>query len=206
MKDHVFISYSTEDTIVVKPIVEKLIQRGIKIWIDKKNILPGDKLPSSISEGITNSGYFLAFISSNSLNSKWSRWEIDLALNLEIETESILIIPVLLDSSKLPNNLYAKRYADCSSQEKVADAVNNIVSQIKENPISSNQDDLRIKMILKEREEKIEKLEKLRQEQIGEYKIKSDKMIQDMVDNVLDKMHDDNVPFFLKPFFGKRKK
>jgi len=36
MKPEIFVSYSREDQAQVFPIVEKLRERGLNIWIDKK--------------------------------------------------------------------------------------------------------------------------------------------------------------------------
>ena len=39
----IFLCYASQDLGIVEPIYEKLSESGLKPWLDKKNIIPGEK-------------------------------------------------------------------------------------------------------------------------------------------------------------------
>lgn len=73
--NHVFISYSRQDSDVVFDIIKRLKNAGVKIWIDQQNIEPGVNWDSEIERGIRDSSVILAFLSESSINSQNNRDE-----------------------------------------------------------------------------------------------------------------------------------
>lgn len=69
IKKRVFVSYSRNDHWLAEKLEDALKQRGIGVWVDKREILVGDSLIKKIREGINASQYVCAVISSNSINS-----------------------------------------------------------------------------------------------------------------------------------------
>ena len=59
----VFISYSRRDTTKVTPIVNFLLENGVKVWIDKDGSESGDAFKSVIVSAIDNASPFLFFSS-----------------------------------------------------------------------------------------------------------------------------------------------
>lgn len=90
----VFISYSRRDTTKVTPIVNFLLENGVKVWIDKDGIESGDAFKSVIVSAIDNASTFLFFSSAASNESEWTVKEVNTAIYKKKR-----IIPVKLDNS-----------------------------------------------------------------------------------------------------------
>lgn len=108
----IFLSHSSED----KPFVEKLAKDilGLKIdvWLDKWEIKVGDSLINKIEEGLESSDYLIIVLSKNSVKSAWVKKELNAILCDEIYSNTIKILPVLIDDCTIPIFLKEKRYAD----------------------------------------------------------------------------------------------
>ena len=65
-----FISYSRRDTTKVTPIVNFLLENGVKVWIDKDGSESGDAFKSVIVSAIDNASTFLFFSSAASNESE----------------------------------------------------------------------------------------------------------------------------------------
>jgi hypothetical protein len=48
----VFLSHSTKDKAVVRPLAERFRADGLKVWFDEWVIKPGDSIPAKIEEGL----------------------------------------------------------------------------------------------------------------------------------------------------------
>ena len=59
MKPEIFVSYSREDQAQVFPIVEKLRERGLNIWIDQEGIHGAKLWSQEIVNAIENSKIFI---------------------------------------------------------------------------------------------------------------------------------------------------
>ena len=67
-----FISYSSLDKPVAARLADKLKSRGIDVWVDTLQILPGDSLVQKIfEEGLKDCQLFLALLSPYSVKSEW---------------------------------------------------------------------------------------------------------------------------------------
>ena len=67
-RGHAFISYVREDSDRVARLVEQLEDAGIKVWLDKEDIAPGQDWKAEIRHAITDGA--LAFVACFSLNSE----------------------------------------------------------------------------------------------------------------------------------------
>ncbi|RYE12503.1 MAG: toll/interleukin-1 receptor domain-containing protein, partial [Sphingobacteriaceae bacterium] len=95
---HFFISHASEDKDdFVRPLAEKLIDNGYKIWYDEMSLNVGDSLVENISNWIKKSTYGIVILSKNFFKKKWTKKELNVLLNKEIISESNLILPVWLD-------------------------------------------------------------------------------------------------------------
>lgn len=109
----VFISHSS----IGKPFVERLAtdlrtREGIDAWLDKWEILPGDRIPEKLEEGLANAGIFLLILSPDSVNSQWVSYERDAWLTAQVDEEvrarqesrtpSRRLIPVLYKDCEKP--------------------------------------------------------------------------------------------------------
>ncbi len=78
LREFAFVSYAHKDSDIVVEIISRLTARGARIWYDE-NLVPTDEYVEVIAEKIEKSSFFIAFISKNSLASKFCRDEIRFA-------------------------------------------------------------------------------------------------------------------------------
>jgi hypothetical protein len=48
----VFVSHSTKDKAVVRPLADRLRKDHLKVWFDEWVLKPGDSIPAKIQEGL----------------------------------------------------------------------------------------------------------------------------------------------------------
>lgn len=65
----IFVSYARKDDAVVYPIATRLSSQGVRLWIDKLDLLPGDCFRTEISRAIDRCKVFLFMCSAQSLAS-----------------------------------------------------------------------------------------------------------------------------------------
>lgn len=97
-RDHLFISYATEDWPFVEWLALRLTAEGYKIWCDRFKLLGGESYPKDIDEAIKNRAFrLLAVLSRNSIRKPNPLKERTLALNLAKERNENFLIPLNLD-------------------------------------------------------------------------------------------------------------
>ncbi len=92
-----FISYSHADKIFAGRLHEQLQARGIRCWLDKHDMKPGDRIIDVVNEAIRLHDKILLCCSESSLNSWWVKDEIEKALERERREGRDIIIPLNLD-------------------------------------------------------------------------------------------------------------
>jgi len=95
---YVFISYSREDSNIVKKISKDLQKEGVSVWLDVEKLFPGENWASSINEAIKKATAYIYILSKNSLKSKWVVLE-----QYKAVTENKTIIPVVIDEYAAKN-------------------------------------------------------------------------------------------------------
>ena len=125
----VFISYSRKDSDIVFPIVKKLEDKGLSVWIDRDGVESGDAFKSVIVGGIKKSNIFLFFSSANANESSWTVKEVDTAVYLKKK-----IIPVKLDEADYADSilfdLAGLDFADLSIEEKKEAELNKLIASL----------------------------------------------------------------------------
>jgi len=97
----IFLSYAHEDVASARRLFEDLREIGVNVWFDNESLLPGQKWKVAIEWAISNSRFFLALLSENSVNKKgYVQKEVKSALEVldEYPDPAIFIIPVRLDA------------------------------------------------------------------------------------------------------------
>ena len=103
---NIFISYSTEDSDKIKPVLDLLSPiQDTKMFFAEKTINPGDDIIQTIINNIKNSDVFIVFYSESAIKSNYVQQEIGVA-----KSNGKIIIPVLLDSNKPTEMLEGVNY------------------------------------------------------------------------------------------------
>ena len=96
----VFISYAKEDTDVARRVYRDLAAAGARPWIDAEDLLPGQQWKVEIESAIATSDFFLALLSTNSLNKRgYVQKEIRQALEVlqQLPAREIFLIQARLE-------------------------------------------------------------------------------------------------------------
>lgn len=98
LRDHLFISYATEDSDLAEWLALRLTAEGYKIWCDRTNLLGGESYPDDIDRAIKDRTFrLLALLSRASLRKPNPRKERTLGLNIARERQIDFLIPLNVD-------------------------------------------------------------------------------------------------------------
>src|SRR4051812_43715514 len=103
----VFLSYSSKDRAWVSRLKEALNERGLRVWLDRDEIRPGDLFVGALEAGLGQSNAIALIVSPESMDSGWVEEEYSRALSLTKKKKKrpLQLIPVILRRSKLPGFL-----------------------------------------------------------------------------------------------------
>jgi hypothetical protein len=101
----VFISYAREDEGTARKLYADLQRAGVRPWMDKENLLPGQHWKTAIQQAIRQSDYVIVLLSSRSVSKRaYVQKEVRAALEeLEnIPVADIYVIPARVDDCEVP--------------------------------------------------------------------------------------------------------
>ena len=94
-RDHLFISYATEDSVLCEWLVLRLTAEGYKVWTDRIKLLGGESYPNDIDQAIKERAFrVIALLSRASISKANPRKERTLALNIGRERKIDFLIPL----------------------------------------------------------------------------------------------------------------
>lgn len=125
-KPQVFICHSSEDKRYARRLATILASNGVKVWIDEAEIKIGDSLIEKLENGILSSNNLIIVLTPQSVNSKWCKEELRMALAMQIGGEKLKVLPSLFEDCEIPGFLREKTYADF----RIDSNFNNQVSQL----------------------------------------------------------------------------
>lgn len=142
----VFISYAHEDSEVALTIARGLENKGLNIWIDKKNLMLGDSLIDEIGKAITRSRFGLLVLSKSYLKKQWTITEFKALFHLQLASGQKVILPIWYNITandiipKFPflADIKALIYPNME-MEDIVDTVFNIVKDYVDEPINKMQ-------------------------------------------------------------------
>lgn len=89
---HFFMSYSREDVSYQRRVIQELRQRGINVWVDTENLIPGSPAwEREIERAIRSAAGIIVLLSPDANNSQWVRREISFADDNEKRIFPVLI-------------------------------------------------------------------------------------------------------------------
>lgn len=106
----VFISHSSVDKVFVTRLATDLRTRaGIDAWLDRWEIMPGDRIPEKLEGGLSEAEALIFVLSPDSVKSQWVEYERQAWLMMQIEEEKRA-----KSESRLPaRRLLPVLYRDC---------------------------------------------------------------------------------------------
>jgi len=127
----IFLSHTREDKKFVDRLKVALYERGVEdVWVDEAEIMVGDSLQKKIEDAITKTRYFGVVLSPRSVQSRWVRKELELAMQRELETDSVIVLPLLFEKCEIPPFLKPKVYADFTSPGGFAKSLDNLIRRL----------------------------------------------------------------------------
>lgn len=96
----VFISHSGHDNDVALQLEERLTADGVRVWIDKKNIRPGEDFYTRIHDALIQSRHLVALLSAHAEDSDWVLTEMVQILS-DPQNRCRRLIPLRLDNSRV---------------------------------------------------------------------------------------------------------
>lgn len=128
----IFLSHTGVDKPFVRQLRTDLLAHGVpSVWLDEAEIDIGDSLISKIEEGIKLSRYIAVVLSKKSIGAPWVKKELDVAMNREIASGEVVVLPLLYEECELPEFLKGKLYADFSKPEDYEVALNKLLRRLR---------------------------------------------------------------------------
>lgn len=127
----IFLCHASDDKNTVLEIYNRLKQAGFKPWIDKEDLLPGQRWDQEIPKAIKASDFILVFFSKVSVSKRgYVQKEFRLALDVYDETPDgeIVVIPVRIDDCEVPDSFSRIHYVNLFEKggyEKIVRVINS---------------------------------------------------------------------------------
>lgn len=128
----IFLSHTGADKPFVRQLRKDLLEHGVpRVWVDEAEIDVGDSLTAKIEEGMKETRYIGVVLSAKSIGAPWVKKELDIAINREITSGEVVVLPLLYEKCDLPAFLQGKLYADFTSTEEYADGLAKLLRRLR---------------------------------------------------------------------------
>jgi hypothetical protein len=108
----IFISHSSNDKEFAIRLAADLMKIGHKVWLDEIDIMVGDSITSKIEDGLEDCDFMVLVLSEESNKSNWVEREWKVKYWDEMQNNTTLILPIIIDNCEIPKLLRDKKYAD----------------------------------------------------------------------------------------------
>jgi hypothetical protein len=127
----IFLSHTSVDKPFVRELRKSLLDAGVEnVWIDEAEIMIGDSLIAKIQEGIQKTKYFGIILSPRSIGSPWVKRELETAINMEITSKGVKVLPLIFEKCELPVFLLGKLYADFSTAAVFEESLKRLLKRL----------------------------------------------------------------------------
>jgi len=106
-----FISHASQDKEIARQLSNDLRVLGHSVWLDEWSIIVGQCISNEIEKALADTHFLILLLSKNSVVSRWVDTEWRAAYWDELQSRSIIVLPVLLEKVQLPKLLQTKKYA-----------------------------------------------------------------------------------------------
>lgn len=128
----IFLSHTGADKPFVRQLRQDLLEHGVpRVWVDEAEIEVGDSLTAKIEEGMQETRYIGVVLSAKSIDAPWVKRELDIALNREISSGEVVVLPLLYEKCKIPIFLEGKLYADFTNSEDYASGLSKLLRRLR---------------------------------------------------------------------------
>jgi len=111
----VFLCHASQDKQLTRELCEQLLGEGYDVWLDERNLLPGQDWDREIRLAVRESDAIIVLVSHHSVN-KIGYVQQELRLVLDAANErpegSIFLVPLLLDDAPIPSRLSKWHWLD----------------------------------------------------------------------------------------------
>jgi hypothetical protein len=115
-RPRVFVAYAHEDSRSALRLVDALNAAGMKTWIDKRRLLPGQHWHETIERAICRADFFIACFSRVSVRKRGQfPYELRFALRCadRMPLDEVFVMPVRLESCIVPQSIQSRtQYVD----------------------------------------------------------------------------------------------
>jgi hypothetical protein len=127
----VFLSHASEDKErFVLHFATELRARGVDVWLDRWEMLPGDSLVDKIfQEGIKRADAILIVLSKISVNKPWVREELNASFVSRV-SKGTKLIPIVLDDCSVPEVLQSTLWEPVKDLQNVRECVDRVVAAV----------------------------------------------------------------------------
>lgn len=109
MQYDVFLSHNSADKPDVEALAQRLTDEGIRPWLDKWNLIPGDPWQEAIEEALDACQTVAVFLGPNGIG-PWENEEMRSAIDERVRDKSRRVIPVLLPGATKPQSESLPRF------------------------------------------------------------------------------------------------
>jgi hypothetical protein len=119
-RPRIFVSHSSKDKTFVRRLVDVLSAFSLNVWYDDWEIGVGDSIVDKVFDGLAASDTLVIVLSKSSVESRWVKEELTVAVMRRLSEQNIRIMPVLVDDCEIPTTLKHIKYADFRTDEQGA--------------------------------------------------------------------------------------
>jgi len=123
-------SHSHVDKLFARRLAADLGALGAHVWLDEAELKVGDSLFLKIEDALDEVDHLAIVMSPESVESRWVREELRLAMHGHLSGRNIVILPILLKDCIVPGFLREKLYADFRTEASYEQALQRLAESL----------------------------------------------------------------------------